>query len=159
LQKVVSLFYFYKMSTDKLKDYLNQKLVDLKKGKDMNDVLYKGKLSFGVDPKVYGHLPSWDSLLKNKKTLVRTFWIGSFGLSILIVSLTTKLWDHLQENWWKAIILLIATSIVVTLLNVIWFSFSLFTQVRQTEREVRKLIYEDILQKIEEDKKPEPIMN
>lgn len=147
------------MNTNNLKEYINQKLVDLKKGKDMNDVLHKGKLSFGMDSKVYGNLPSWNALLQNKKTLVRIYWAGSFGLAILIVSITTKIWDQFQQNWWKAIILLIATSMVVTLFNVIWFSFSLFAQVRQTEREVRKLIYEDILRKIEEEKQPEPVIH
>jgi hypothetical protein len=48
------------MSTDDLKNYIEDKLSALKKEKDMNEVVNEGKLSFGLHSKDYKHLPSWN---------------------------------------------------------------------------------------------------
>lgn len=138
------------MTNEQLKNYINQRLTDLQKGKDINDVLYKGRLSFGVDPKLYSHLPAWTELLNQKRTFKRSFWAGSFGLALVISSVTMDLWEKLQQNWWKALIMLVLTSMVIALFNIALAYFSLFVTVRKTEREVRKLIYQDILSKLDE---------
>lgn len=139
------------MNDKELKQYIDQKLSDLNKGKDMIDLNNKGKLSFGVDSKEFGHLPSWNELVKNKKKMIRLIWIGGFILSLMIVSTTENIWDKLEQNWIKAIVGWISLSIVIMLFYMIWFYYSLFAQFRRTERQIRKLIYEDILTRIEKE--------
>jgi hypothetical protein len=141
-------FYFYPMTTDELKPYIEEKLAALKKEKDMNEVVNEGKLSFGLHSKDYKHLPSWNDLVRNKKKLVRVFWINCLLISFLIVGFTYSFGNNLDQNWVKSIIVVVGYSLGVTLLYVLGFYFSQFYHVRKTEREVRKLIYEDILDKI-----------
>lgn len=137
------------MSNDQLKEYVNQKLSDLNKEKDMMEVTGKGKLSFGIHSKEFSHLPSWNILVKNKKKLVSLFWSGGFILSFLIVGATGNIWDKLEQNWLKAIVNWVLTSAFIMFFYVLWFYFSLFVQIRQTERQIRKLIYEDILDQLQ----------
>jgi TM2 domain-containing membrane protein YozV len=136
------------MSTDELKHYIQEKLAALKKEKDMNEVVTEGRLSFGLDQKDYKHLPSWNELLKEKKKLVRTFWINCFLISFVSVGFASTYADKFQQNWIKGLVTWLVVSLMATLFNVIGFYFSLFYRVRKTEQEVRKLMYEDILDKM-----------
>lgn len=58
------------METERLQQYIQQKLQELEKGKDLNELNSQGKISFGVSSKDFGHLPSWKELIKKKKKLV-----------------------------------------------------------------------------------------
>ena len=137
------------MSNEQLKVYIEERLADLNKEKDMTEVVHKGRLSFGLSENDYRHLPSWQKLVSNKKKLVRVFWAGCFLTSFIVVGLASNVADKLSHNWIEAIIVWIATSLFAMMLYVMAFNFSLFYQVRKTEHEARKLIYEDILAKIE----------
>jgi hypothetical protein len=141
-------FYFYSMSIDELKHYIEDKLVALKKEKDMNEVTNEGKLSFGMQQKDYKHLPSWNDLVKNKKKLVRVFWVNCFLVSFVVVGFCHSFEGNFEQNWIRAVSSWVLLSLTSTILYVAGFYFSLFYQVRKTEREVRKLIYEDILDKM-----------
>jgi hypothetical protein len=136
------------MSTDELKHYIQEKLAALKKEKDMNEVVNEGKLSFGLHAKDYKHLSSWNDMVRNKKRLVRTFWINCFLISFVTVGLAFTYTDKFQQNWIKGLVTWLVVSLMATLFYVIGFYFSLFYHVRKTEQEVRKLIYEDILDKM-----------
>jgi hypothetical protein len=59
-------------------------------------------------------------------------------------------WD---EHWWKTILGWLLLSAAMMLLYVIVAYYSLFYQFRQTEREVRKLIYQDILFQLKREEK------
>ena len=141
-------FYFYRMSTDDLKNYIEDKLSALKKEKDMNEVVNEGKLSFGLHAKYYKHLPSWNDMVRKEKKLVRTFWINCFLISFVTVAFAFTYTDKFQQNWIKGLVTWLVLSLMATLFYVIGFYFSLFYHVRKTEQEVRKLIYEDMLDKM-----------
>ena len=134
-----------------MKLYIQQKLQDLEKGKDLKELTSQGKLSFGVSSKDFGHLPSWKELVKKKKKLLQLIWTGSFVLSFCIVGTTFSFDEDLGENWIRTIISWIAVSVCIMLFHVIWFYYSIFFHFRQTEREVRKLIYEDILHQLKKE--------
>lgn len=140
------------MHNDQLKMYIEEKLADLNREKDMTEVVHKGRLSFGLSEKDYKHLPSWKELVRSKKKLIRVFWSGCFLISFAVVGLASNVADRLTHNWIEAVMVWIATSLFAMMLYVMAFNFSLFYQARKTEHEVRKLIYEDILNKMEKEK-------
>lgn len=136
------------MGTLELHQYIEQKLAALNKEMDMNEVVNKGQLSFGLNGKDYKHLPSWNELLKNKKKLITTFWTNCFVSSFIIVGLTYNMRGGFEGNWIKGIASCIGLSLFATLMYAASFYFNLFYRVRKTEHEVRKLIYEDLLDKL-----------
>ena len=130
---------------ENLEAYIHKKLLELDKQKDMQDVIYKGRLSFGIDSTTYDHLPAWSSLVKEKKQLVRLFWLNAAFLSFITVFIAGDFFELPLINWWKDFVRLTLVAGFVMIVAVIGMYFSLFTKFRQTEREVRKLIYQDIL--------------
>lgn len=141
------------MSEGRIEDYIHQRLAELDEQKDMREFSLKGKLSFGVDATTYGKLPAWNDLVKRKKLLVEMVWLDAFFLSLIIVSAVGDATERFAQNWLKAIVGLLAMSAVVMLFYVIGSFYSLFYHFRQTEREVRKLIYQDILSQLKKEEK------
>lgn len=109
----------------------------------MQDVTYKGKVSFGIDSTTYSHLPAWSDLVRQKKQLVRILWLDAYFTSLMAVAIASNYFE--KYNWWQASLFIIAIAGVVMLFSTIISYFSLFVKFRQTEREIRKLIYQDIL--------------
>lgn len=136
------------MREEQLEIYIKHKLAELDKQKDMQDVIYKGKLSFGIDSTNYSHLPAWNNLVKQKKQLAKLFWVDAFFTSFMAVLIAGNFFEAEIANWWKDLIRLMLVAGIVMIFSVIGTYFSLFVKVRQTEREVRKLIYQDILFKL-----------
>lgn len=133
------------MHGEPLEIYIQKKLAELDKQKDMQDVIYKGKLSFGIDSTTYAHLPSWQNLVKQKKQMVKMVWTNAFFVALTTVAVVGNFFTKFEQNWIKALLGLVLLSGMITLFYVIGSFYSLFYQFRQTEREVRKLIYQDIL--------------
>ena len=134
-----------------LQQYIEQRLDDLDKEKDAMHMIWKGKLSFGLDEKEFGHLKAWKNLIKRKKSLVKWLWFDAFFLSLFIIGITTDIIEKFAENWLKALFGLILLSLLVMLFFVISAYFNLFVKFRDTEREVRKLIYQDMLVRLQEE--------
>jgi len=128
-----------------LRNYLDQKLAELGQQKNMNDLVQKGNFSFGIEANNYAHLPAWKDLVQKKKMLVRWIWLDAIFISLAVVGLISIVWERFESNWIKALIYWIVMSAVIMLFYVCSSYFSLFFKFRQTEREVRKLIYQDIL--------------
>lgn len=128
-----------------LEEYIQQRLTALEKEVDMKEITTKGKLSFGVDSTTYAHLPAWKDLVQQKKKLVRWIWVDAFFLSLTVVVITSDYTDKFAKNWWAAALSLLLISGIMLLFFVVTAYFSLFYRFRKTEREVRKLIYQDIL--------------
>ncbi len=144
------------MEREKLVQHINSRLTALEKGKDMEELTVKGKLSFGIDSREYGHLPAWDTVLKRKKQLKRMIWMNAFFVSMMTVAIVGDIVTKFEQNWLKGFAYLIFTTAIIMFLNVIWSYYSLFFHFRQVEREIRKLIYEDILSELKtENPKPE----
>jgi hypothetical protein len=137
------------MNNRELKGYLYRRLEELNQQKDMNETLLYGKISFGIDASAYSHLPAWKSLLDKKKLLVRAIWVQAFLLSLIVVGITADIWNKLQENWMRALTGWLLLAVFIMFLYVIQSYYTLFVSFRNAEREVRKLIYQDLLQKIE----------
>ena len=138
-------------NTNHLQNYIEQKLADLDNQKDMNDVIRKGKFSFGMDAITYGHLPAWKTLLQQKKKLVRWIWIDAFAASLLVVSIATDIWEKFATGWIKALAGLLLLSLIIMFVLVVTTCFNLFLRFRQTDSIVRKLIYQDLLYQLKTD--------
>ena len=138
-------------NTNSLQNYIEQKLADLDNQKDMNDVISKGKFSFGMDAATYGHLPAWKTLLQQKKKLVRWIWIDAFAASLLVVSIATDIWEKFATGWIKALAGLLLLSLIIMFVLVVTTCFNLFLRFRQTDSIVRKLIYQDLLYQLKTD--------
>lgn len=89
------------MEKEKLQQYIRQKLQELESGKDLTEVTSRGKISFGVSSKDFGHLPSWKELVKKKKKLVRLMWVGSLVLSFCVVGINHSFDENFGENWFQ----------------------------------------------------------
>lgn len=130
---------------EELAHYLQRRLNELEKEVDLKEITTKGKLSFGVDSTTYAHLPAWKALVQQKKKLVRWIWIDAFFLSLTVVFIASDYAEKFSENWLTAVLSLFLISGMVLLFFVVTAYYSLFYRFRKTEREVRKLIYQDIL--------------
>lgn len=141
------------MSEERIEDYIHKRLAELDAQKDMRELTLKGKLSFGVDATTYGKLPAWNDLVKQKKHLVKMVWLDAFFVSLMIVFVLGDVSEKFEQNWLKAVFGLLVLSALVMLFYVIGAFYSLFYHFRQTEREVRKLIYQDILSQLKKEEK------
>jgi hypothetical protein len=137
------------MNNRELKGYLYRRLEELNHQNDMNETILYGKISFGIESSSYSHIPAWKSLLAKKKLLVRGIWVQAFLLSLIVVGITADIWTRMQENWMRALAGWLLLAIFIMFLYVIQSYYTLFVSFRNAEREVRKLIYQDLLQKIE----------
>jgi hypothetical protein len=140
--------------SDSVREYVLARLSDLDKQKDLQDLIWKGKFSFGIDSTIYGDLPAWQDVIKKKKRLVRWVWLDALFLSLLISGTTTDIWDKFADHWARALLGLVLITGVVMLFFVITAYYNLFVQFRHVEREIRKLIYQDLLRRIEEAERP-----
>jgi magnesium-transporting ATPase (P-type) len=131
--------------------YILQRLQELEKGRDLDEMNLRGKISFGVSSKDYEHLPAWKDLVKKKKQLVKMVWINAIFVSLWIVSFVGDIWDKFSQNWLKALFFWLGMSAVIMFFQVLASYFSLFYHFRQTEREIRKLIYQDILYRLKKE--------
>lgn len=135
-----------------LEQYLEQKLAEIDRQKDIQDMIGRGRFSFGMDATTYGHLPGWEALVKEKRKLTRWIWIDAVFLSLFIVFLAGDYWAAFGNSWWKAVIKLLATSGIILLLYVVLSYYNLFVKFRMVDRQARKLIYQDILYRLKEEK-------
>ncbi|HET7897650.1 MAG TPA: hypothetical protein VFL47_08270 [Flavisolibacter sp.] len=140
------------MQQKQLETYIKKQLAELDKQKDLKDMIQKGRFSFGVDSTVYGHLPAWKNLVKQKKHLVKWIWMDAFLVSVTVVFTAGDYWEKFSQNWMKAAAALVALSACIMLFYVVSAFYTLFYNFRKTEREVRKLIYQDILFQLEKEK-------
>jgi len=141
------------MSEERIEDYIHKRLAELDDQKDMRELTLKGKLSFGMDSTRYGHLPGWSALVKQKKHMVRMVWLNAFFLSAIIVSVVGDFFDKFEQNWLKAALVTIVLTAVVMVVYVMAFFYNIFYHFRQTETEVRKLLYQDILSQLKKEEK------
>ena len=141
------------MREENLEGYLQKKLAELDKQKDMQDIILKGKLSFGIDSTTFGHLPAWQDLVKKKKRLVKMVWLNALFTSLMVVFISGDFFTMQITDWWKDAIKLILTAVIVMLFYVISSFYSMFYEFRKTESEVRKLIYQDILFRLKKEEK------
>ena len=141
------------MQEERIEAYIHQRLAELETQKDMQEVIYKGKLSFGIDANRYGKLPGWNELVKQKKHMVKMVWVNAFFLSLIIVSIVGDFFDKFSENWLKAMLGMLLLSALIMIVYVMAFFYNIFYHFRRTEREVRKLIYQDILFQLKKDEK------
>lgn len=136
-----------------LEEYIKQQLAALEKEVDLREITKKGKLSFGIDSTTYAHLPAWKDLVQQKKKLVRWIWVDAFFLSLTVVFIGSDYAEKFANNWWAAALSLLLISGMVLLFFVVTAYYSLFYRFRKTEREVRKLIYQDILFRLQNSQK------
>jgi hypothetical protein len=141
------------MAEERIEAYIRKRLAELDNQKDMQEVLQKGKFSFGVDAETFGKLPAWKGLLKQKKNLVKWIWIDAFFVSFTIVFITGNYFDQFSENWTAALLKICLLAGGIMLFYLITAFFTLFLKFRQTEREVRKLIYQDLLVQLQKEEK------
>ena len=141
------------MHEERMKAYIHLRLAELDKQKDLQEVINKGKLSFGIDSSTYGHLPAWPDLLKRKRQMVKHVWLNAFFVSFMTVGIVGDYFDKFGQHWIKALLSLLVISALIMLFYMIGSFYSLFYQFRQTEREVRKLIYQDILSQLKKEER------
>lgn len=135
-----------------LEQYLEQKIAAIDKQKDMNDLIGKGRFSFDMDSTTYGHLPAWAELVKQKKSLVKWIWLDAIFLSLTTVFFVGNYGDRFAENWLKAAVTLVAVSAVTIVLFILFAFYNLFVKFRMVDRQARKLIYQDILYRLQQEK-------
>jgi hypothetical protein len=141
------------MSEKRIEAYIQKRLAELETGKDLQDVVNKGRFSFGMDSGSYGHLPAWKELLLKKKQMVRMTWLNAFFVSLMAVGIAGDYFEKFGENWIKTLLTLICVAVVCMLFYTIIGFYSQFYHFRQTERVVRKLIYQDILSQLKKEEK------
>ena len=141
------------MDEEKVEAYIKTRLAELDQQKDMQPILRRGELSFGIDSTTYGHLPAWNNLVTQKKKLMKWVWIDACFMSLTAIAFAGNYFEKFGQNWLKALVSLIVVSGFIMILYVISSFYTLFFKFRQTEREIRKLIYQDILFQLKKEQK------
>lgn len=136
----------------KLENHIQKKLADLDRQQDMQDAVHKGRFSFGLDQRTYGHLPAWNDVVQQRKKMIRVAWGLAFFVSLAVTGMASGFGERFSGNWVKTILLLFVVSAAATIFYVMGSFYSLFIEFRKTEREVRKLIYQDILFQLKREK-------
>lgn len=137
-----------------IEQYIDGKLAELDQQKELDTIWQKERFSFGMEAKKFAHLPAWKNLVAKKKQLISWTWLNAFFLSFMVVAISTEIWDKFQINWIKALVYWLLLSGIIMLFYVFSSFYSLFFRFRQTESEVRKLIYQDILYQLAKEKLP-----
>ena len=141
------------MCEERIEAYIRQRMEQLEKGKDLQEVVYKGRFSFGIDEPTYGKLPGWKDLVQQKKRLVRTTWINAAFLALMVTAIAGDFIEKFSENWLKALLSLVFVSALIMLFYIVSAFHNQFFEFRKTERLVRKLIYQDILAELKKEEK------
>ena len=85
--------------------------------------------------------------------MMKMAWYMGIIDALFIVFFISDIWQKIEENWIRGIAIWLSFSAIVLFLHFVWTYQSMFIQFRQTEREVRKLIYEDLLHEMEKKEK------
>ena len=141
------------MREERIEAYIHQRLAELEQKKDLEEIIQKGRLSFGIDAARYSKLPGGSNLVKQKKHMVKMVWINAIFLSLILVVIVGDFFNKFQENWLKALLGMLFLSMLVAVFYIMAFFYNIFYHFRQTEREVRKLIYQDILSQLKTEEK------
>jgi hypothetical protein len=141
------------MDNKRIEEYIHQRMAEFEKQKDMQEITSKGRLSFGIDSRRFGRLPAWSELVKRKKQMVKMIWMNAAFVSFTLVGMAGNYFDQFSENWLAAILTWFAVSGLLMLLFVVGSYYSIFYHFRLVEREVRKLIYQDLLHQLEKEQK------
>lgn len=135
-----------------LEHYLQQKITEIDQQKDIYNVIGRGRYSFNMDATTYQRLPAWQDLVEKKKSMVKWIWIDAVFLSLCVVFLTGEYWEIFEQSWLKGLVKLLLTSGLIVFLYVVTSFYNLFVKFSMVERQARKLIYQDILYRLQQEK-------
>ncbi len=85
--------------------------------------------------------------------MVKQLRINACWLSVSAVLFLGDYIEKFEQNWIKAFLVLVCVAGIFAVVFVITSFYSQFYNVRQTERVVRKLIYQDILFQLKKEEK------
>jgi hypothetical protein len=140
------------MEAHELENYLREKLTELGKNLDQKEYVLRGKLNFGINKAHYSHLPSWNEFIKSKRRLLRVIWVEAFTTVFLVATFLPSFWDTRDQEWWKVAIITLAITFFLGGFLVSISFFATAFEVNRVQKNVRRLIYEDILYKIQQNK-------
>lgn len=129
------------MNRDALENYIRKKISEIDQDRDIKEYVRKGRFNFGMNQQEYGHLPSWPNLVKGKRKLVRLIWLQAF-LSALMMYAFMEDWD---QPWLKTLMKMLIGATIFTLFYNITSYFSIAFEVNRVQKQVQKLLYEDVL--------------
>ena len=118
----------------------------------MKHDVYNNKFQLLTESKSTSHLPSRKILQLKKKNIIRWIWINAILLSLLIACMITEVWEKLDQNRFATLFTWLLLSALATLLYVFSAYQSIYLKFRQTKREVRKLIFQDLLLQLKKEK-------
>lgn len=127
------------------------KLSELAEIKSMDDYLNNNHLQHEAECQ-YKNLPSWKGLQKKKNNIVRWLIIDIVLLSVLTAGMIIEVWEIFGQNWFATVFTWLFLSASALLLYVISSYHAIYLKFRQTKREVRKIIFQDLLLQLKKEK-------
>ena len=118
----------------------------------MNNAVYEDHLQFVMESESYKQFPSWKPLQQKKKNIIRWIWIDIVLLSILSAGMVTEVWEKLEQKWFASVFTWLFLCATAMLLYVISAYHTIHLKFRQTKREVRKLIFRELLLELKKGK-------
>lgn len=114
------------------------------------EYINRGRFNLGVNAVRFRGLPSYERLLAARKKLVRRIRVDAFFTVFLMTGMMKPdLLDRIAAQPVKTILAVLATSAIYTLFFSLVIFFSTAFEVVKAEREVRRLIYEELLRELE----------
>lgn len=126
---------------------IDEKLQQIEEAEKKN--LLNGNLNFGVHMNVYKDSPIMPQFLKKRKVLLRLLLLECFLLPLFIKMSPSSTWDQLEANTLKTVVMILGTTVFNGLILFYFFLPSLVAQTNNTQKEVKKMILQDLRQKVE----------
>ena len=118
----------------------------------MKHDVYNKNFQFLTESKSISHLTSRKILQLKKKNIIRWIWINAILLSLLIIGMITEVWEKPDQKRFATLFTWLFLSALATLLYIFSAYHYIFLKFRQSKREVRKLIFQDLLLQLKKDK-------
>ena len=107
----------------------------------------KGSLNFGVHLDDYKNSPQLQAILKKRKRLITLLWVESFLIPATVIIISS---DAFEGSLIKGIMLLLVGSLFAGLIFVYFPLHSLISYSNDMQKDVKKMMLEDLKNKIEE---------
>ena len=140
------------MDTQELKTYMQGRMAELDKNLDEQEFWLRGRFNFGMNKQQYQHLPSWNAFVKDKKRLVRLIWAEAFLTVGMVYAFVPGGWELYQSKW-KTLLVILAVILFLGLFLALTSYFITAFEVNRVQKQVKRLIYEDLLHQIEQEEK------
>lgn len=146
---LLHLFFIYirLMQKEKVLQLIDEKLAQIEEAEKKNAL--KGNLNFGLHLHLYRQSPYLAEFEKKRKRLVNFLWFETFLIPLMLVGISSDLWEKFFDNPILVIVGVLVLSAVSGLFFIYLPLHALIANANSVQKEVKRLMLHDLRQKVE----------